>query len=91
MSDHLEFKACYPGPIDPRGFNSGTMLPYDGTARHLQSAMEEFRDFLGFVNQQLYPKQIPTATSRRTITASVTQLGYQKMMSNWIYKAPELL
>jgi hypothetical protein len=31
-----------------------------------------------------------SATSRRTITASVTQLGYQKTMSNWIYKAPEL-
>lgn len=27
-------------------------------------------------------------TSRRTITASVTQSGYQKMMANWIYKAP---
>lgn len=26
-------------------------------------------------------------TSRRTITASVTQSGYQKMMANWIYKA----
>lgn len=27
-------------------------------------------------------------TSRRTITASVTDTGYQKMMNNWIYKAP---
>lgn len=27
-----------------------------------------------------------TVTSRRTITASVTDTGYQKMMSNWIYK-----
>jgi hypothetical protein len=25
-------------------------------------------------------------TSRRTITASVTEIGYQKMMSNWIYR-----
>ncbi len=25
-------------------------------------------------------------TSRRTITASVTEIGYQKMMSNWIYQ-----
>ncbi|BAJ83271.1 hypothetical protein ACMV_P5_00170 (plasmid) [Acidiphilium multivorum AIU301] len=29
-------------------------------------------------------------TSRRTITASVTKTGYQKMMANWIYKAPDL-
>jgi hypothetical protein len=27
-------------------------------------------------------------TSRRTITASVTRSGYEKMMSNWIYKDP---
>ena len=29
-------------------------------------------------------------TSRRTITASVTKTGYNKMMSNWIYKHPSL-
>lgn len=29
-------------------------------------------------------------TSRRTITASVTSSGYQKMMANWIYNAPDL-
>ena len=28
--------------------------------------------------------------SRRTITASVTKSGYQKMMSKWIYKIPNL-
>jgi hypothetical protein len=31
-----------------------------------------------------------SATSRRTITASVTKSGYAKMMSNWIYIAPGL-
>lgn len=29
-------------------------------------------------------------TSRRTITASVTDSGYRKMMANWIYKDPAL-
>lgn len=29
-------------------------------------------------------------TSRRTITASITKSGYDKMMANWIYKAPDL-
>jgi len=28
-----------------------------------------------------------SATSRRTITASVTETGYQKMITNWIYRA----
>jgi hypothetical protein len=30
-----------------------------------------------------------SAESRRTITASVTNSGYRKMMENWIYNAPE--
>ena len=30
-------------------------------------------------------------TSRRTITASVTTTGYDKMMANWIYKEPDLM
>jgi hypothetical protein len=30
-------------------------------------------------------------TSRRTITASVLKSGYDKMMDNWLYKAPELI
>ncbi len=29
-------------------------------------------------------------TSRRTITASVTESGYQKMMANWIYQSSGL-
>ena len=29
-------------------------------------------------------------TSRRTITASVTKSGFNKMTENWIYKAPDL-
>src|SRR5262249_26308682 len=31
-----------------------------------------------------------SATSRRTITASVADTGYQKLMQNWIYKVPGL-
>ena len=29
-------------------------------------------------------------TSRRTITAGVNRSGYDKMVGNWIYKAPGL-
>ncbi len=31
-----------------------------------------------------------SSTSRRTITASVTTSGYDKMRANWIYKAPDM-
>ena len=31
-----------------------------------------------------------SATSRRTITASVARSGYDKMMANWLYQRPRL-
>lgn len=31
-----------------------------------------------------------SATSRRTITASVTRSGYEKLMANWIYRSPKV-
>ncbi|NES24074.1 MAG: hypothetical protein F6K41_35475 [Symploca sp. SIO3E6] len=213
MSDDLEIRACQPYPVDPNSFNPNTTLPYGCTTQHIQQAMNDFVEFLGFINQQLntkglerlesmlmpanfsslvgefmianiskycsnlvknqyhngHPDLIPaelfpnnsvqytsegieikasryrsgwqghnpeeiwlmvfvfdsnrpvdaakniqpkpfrflqvlgaqltrqdwafsgrSATSRRTITASVTRSGYQKMRSNWIYQAPEL-
>ncbi len=32
-----------------------------------------------------------SATSRRTITASVTESGYQKMLANWVYNDFDVL
>lgn len=213
MSDDLEIRACQPQTVDSKGFNPNSELPYGCKTQHIQQAMNDFVEFLGFINQQLnsrglerfesmlmpanfssivgefmianipkycsnlvknqyhngHPDLIPaerfpnnaiqyttegieikasryrsgwqghnpeeiwlmvfvfdsnrpvdtvkniqpkpfrflqvlgaqlthqdwtfsgrSATSRRTITASVTRSGYQKMSSNWIYKAPEL-
>jgi hypothetical protein len=213
MSSDLEFAACTPHPTHPNGFNPEAMLPHGLTTAHVHAAMNDFVNFLGFINLQLHtrgierletmlmpanfssivgefmssgiPKHCPTlvknqyhnghpdmipkgrfpkdavqhadegieikgsrylkrwqghnpedtwlmvfvfdsnrpvdaakgiaprpfkfvmvvgarltkedwlfagrsATSRRTITASVTKSGYDKMMANWIYKAPDL-
>lgn len=54
----MEAKACTPIPVDPSGFNSAAVLPYGVTAAHIRKAMEEFIDFLGFINTQLHTKQI---------------------------------
>lgn len=49
-------------------------------------------EFLGVFGAQLTKTDWLFAgrseTSRRTITASVTDSGYQKMFGNWIYKSP---
>lgn len=58
MRDQLESAACIPHPIDDQGFNVEAAIPYGCAIEHIRSAMVEFTDFLGFVNQQLYTKGI---------------------------------
>jgi hypothetical protein len=212
--ERLEKLACHPSKVEPDHFNPKAKLPYGLKVEHVASAMNDFVDFIGFIDQQLatrkierletmlmpanfssivgefmtsaipkycktlvknayhngHPDMIPAGkypdnklqhgtegievkgsrylkswqghnaedawlmvfcfasgrptdqtkgilpapfkfvlvcgaqltkadwrfagrseTSRRTITASVTQSGYDKMMANWIYKEPDLL
>lgn len=58
MND-LELVACTPLPLSPNGFNSSVILPYDLNTAHIKAAMEEFLDFLGFINIQLRTREIP--------------------------------
>jgi hypothetical protein len=54
----LEVKACTPDPLHPQGFNPRAQIPYGCTIGDIQKAMQDFLDFLGFVNQQLRSKDI---------------------------------
>lgn len=59
--DHLadlENKACYPERPKPEYFNPNAKLPYGLEVDHVAAAMNEFIDFIGFINQQLYTKEI---------------------------------
>ena len=56
--DDLERAALTPQPVDPEGFNTNVSLPYGLTTEHVRAAMEEFADFLGFINRQLHTKGI---------------------------------
>lgn len=58
-----ESQACTPVPVKPNSFNHNAQLPYDLEVNHLQQAMTDFIDFLGFVNQQLHTRQIPRLES----------------------------
>lgn len=60
---HLEKQACQPLPLKHDGFNQNTQIPFDLKADHIRSAMQEFLDFLGFVNTALFSKQIPRLES----------------------------
>lgn len=54
-----ELVASTPEPLDTSGFNPSVMLPYGLMTAHIQSAMEEFLEFLGFINVQLLGRKIP--------------------------------
>ncbi|WP_448337588.1 hypothetical protein [Chloroflexus aurantiacus] len=63
MSNAEEYKACTPVPVNPDFFNPTCELPYGLTVEHIRRAMEDFIDFLGFINQQLYAKGMPRIES----------------------------
>lgn len=58
-----EAKACQPTPLQADGFNPLTNIPFGLQTKHIQSAMQEYLDFLGFVNTALLSKQIPRLES----------------------------
>lgn len=52
-SNDLELAACHPEPVRIEDFNPDAAIPYGLTVEHLHSAMNEFIDFIGFIDQQL--------------------------------------
>jgi hypothetical protein len=48
-----------PGPLDAAGFNSKAVIPCGCTVKNIQAAMQEFIDFLGFINVQMRTRSIP--------------------------------
>jgi len=58
-----EKEALEPIPIDKLKFNRQCQLPYGLNTDHIAAAMEEFIDFLGFLNQQLQTKGLPRLES----------------------------
>jgi hypothetical protein len=49
----LEKEACVPRPVESKKFNPNAILPHSLKIKHVQSAMVEWIDFLGFINGQL--------------------------------------
>jgi hypothetical protein len=58
MSNDKELLACTPHPLDTGGFNPDAVIPHGLKPEHVRAAMEEFLDFLGFINGQLRTRDI---------------------------------
>ena len=63
IPENKELLACTPVPVMPNLFNPNCTLPYNLALTHIRQAMENFVDFLGFINEQLYTKEIPRLES----------------------------
>ncbi len=55
--------ACTPRPLSTSGFNPDCTLPYALSSQHIQRSMQDFLDFLGFINVQLITKEMPRLES----------------------------
>jgi hypothetical protein len=55
---NLEALACKPSKVDLKSFNPKAEFPFGLTVEHVASAMNEFIDFIGFINQQLATRKI---------------------------------
>lgn len=58
MTDNAELLACTPKPLSAAGFNPNVKLPYGLRGDHIRAAMDGFLEFLGFINQQLYSREM---------------------------------
>ncbi|WP_071515926.1 hypothetical protein [Geitlerinema sp. PCC 9228] len=58
-----EYTACKPIIPDPQKFNSQAKLPYGLTVDNIKSVLEEYVDFLSFINSQLHTRKIPRLES----------------------------
>lgn len=54
-----ELACCTPEPLNPSGFNPNACLPYGLTTEHIRTAMDEFLNFIEFLNLQLRTREIP--------------------------------
>lgn len=58
MTQDLEAAALTPEPLNPDYINPQAKVPYGCTIQHVFRAMQEFIEFLGFINAQLHLKRL---------------------------------
>lgn len=57
FGEELERAALTPEALDPAGFNPDLVLPHGLTVEHVRRTMQDFVDFLGFINSQLHTRK----------------------------------
>ena len=79
--DKLEVQACIAKPLNKAGFNASATLPYGLKIGHVKKAMQQFLDFLSFMNQQLNGQGMERLESM-LMSANFSSLVGEFMKSN---------
>lgn len=59
MANQFGLEDIKPLPVVDAGFNPSTEIPYGVTSEHIKKSLIDWIEFLTFMNEQLYAKQIP--------------------------------
>jgi hypothetical protein len=62
-TDNAEKAACTPAPLDPAAFNRSAVIPCGCTVDDIRASMQEFLDFLSFLNHQMNSRSMPRLES----------------------------
>jgi hypothetical protein len=81
VTNDTERRACTPLSVNPAAFNPKANLPHGCTAAHIQSAMGDFLDFLGFINEQLNKRNLARLESM-LMTANFSSIVGEFMASS---------
>ncbi len=57
-NEKLEREVLAPEPLSEEGFDPSVELPYGLRTEHVRAAMQDFLDFIGFINAQLATRRI---------------------------------
>ncbi len=79
----LELTACTPVPISPNDFNVNAILPHECSLEFIEKAMNDFIDFLGFVNGQLHTREMSRLESM-LMAANFSSIVGEFIISNII-------
>lgn len=81
MSRKLELAACSPKPLNPKGFNADAEIPFGVRTNHIRRAMQDFLDFLEFINTQLNTRQM------ERIESFLMPAGFSSMVGEFMAAA----
>ena len=75
MTADKELFACTPVALNAAGFNPAAQIPFGLTIDHIRQSIQDYLDFLEFINSQLNTKKIERLESFMMPAAFSSMVG----------------